>query len=176
MVKPDFNERSLSFDKSSASPVFENLVAEDCETFFHYIDWLGLAQDPNLMILSSTHHYYYDTDDLSGVNTLVNLKKLNKIKHLNNFLHTIFRLLPPGANFVGCFEEDEYPGGITAPLYQPARLFNGIINFLDSRTDRKLSGDEVKKLLESHGFRVLDMTEINGTTYFMAMNTRGSAA
>ena len=73
VVKPDFNERKLSFKKSGADPVFNSLAAEGCEFFFHYIDWLGLAKDLNLMVLSSIHHYYYDLSDLKDVNVLVNL-------------------------------------------------------------------------------------------------------
>ena len=101
---------------------------------------------------------------------------LNRIKHLNSFLHTCFRLLPPRASFVGYFEEDKNPKNIPVPLYQSARLFNGFLNFLDSRTDRIMSKNEVSKLLESHGFKITDMTEINGITYFRAINTRGSVA
>ena len=175
-VKPDFHEMKLSFDKSVRNPIFDTLAAENCETYFHYIDWLGLSKDPNVMILSSVHHYYYDYNDLKGVKTLINLRALNRIKNLNGFLHTLFRLLPPGASFVGCFEEDKNPKGVPSSFYKSAKLFNEIINFLDSRTEREMKRNEVVKLLESHGYRVADMTEINGITYFKSINTRGCGA
>ena len=172
-IRSDFNKQELTTGKPDRSPVFEDLVDEDCENFFHYLNWLGLAKDPNLMVLSSLHHYYYDLNELKDVRTLVNLKALNRIKQLNSFFHTIFRLLPPNARFLGCFEEDKKPEGVPAPIYKSVMLFNGILNFFDSRTDRRLTKNEVIKILESHGFRVTDMTEINGITYFKSINTRG---
>jgi len=171
---PDPNERKLLFNRTGTNAFFDNLVAEDCETFFYYLDSLGLAKDTDMMILSSIHHYYYDINDLTCVKILINLKKLNHIKHLNSFLHTLFRLLPPDADFIGYFKEDKNSDSITSHFNPSSRLINGIINFLDSRTDRNLSKNEVSKMLASHGFRVLDMTEINGLIYFRAKNTRNS--
>jgi hypothetical protein len=170
----DSNERKLSFNRTRTNAIFDNLVAEDCVTFFYYLDSLGLAKDRNIMILSSIHHYYYDVNDLKCVNTLINLKKLNHIKHLNSFLHTLFRLLPPDADFVGYFKENKNSDSIDTHFNPSSRLINGIINFLDSRTDRSLSKNEVSKMLASYGFRVLDMTEIHGLIYFRAKNTRNS--
>lgn len=172
-IRSDLYKQELSTGKPERSPVFEDLVAENCENFYHYINWLGLAKDPNLMVLSSLHHYYYDLNELKDVRTLINLKSLNRIQQLNSFLHTIFRLLPPGAKFLGCFEEDKNPEGVPLPIYKSVKFLNGILNFLDSRTDRRLKKNEVKKLLESHGFRVADITEISGITYFKSINTRG---
>jgi len=170
----DSNERRLSFNRTRTNEIFDSLLAEDCETFFYYLDSLGLAKDANMMILSSIHHYYYDINDLKCVKTLINLKKLNHIKHLNSFLHTLFRLLPPDADFVGYFKENKNSDSIDSHYNPSSRLINGIINFLDSRTDRSLSKTEVSKMLASHGFRVLDITEINGLIYFRAKNTRNS--
>ena len=38
---------------------------------------------------------------------------------------------------------------------------------MDSRMENKIDGKEISKLLESLGFKVKNMTEINGLTYFM---------
>jgi len=173
--KPAFNDRELSLFNAGENPLFDKMAEEDLEDFFHYLDWLGLAKNPNIMVLSSMHHYYYDMNDLKGVRILVNLKHLNRIKHLNGFLHSIFRLLPPGARFLGCFEEDRNPEGMAATIYQSVKLFSEIINLLDSRTDRRMTRRAVSKIMQSHGFRIVDMTEINETIYFMSVNTRGCA-
>ena len=34
------------------------LLAEGGESFYNYVDWLGLVKDPDLVVLSSVHHYY----------------------------------------------------------------------------------------------------------------------
>jgi len=39
-------------------------------------------------------------------------------------------------------------------------------NLFDLRTDRLMDKKDVSKLLGRYGFRVVDMTEMNGLTYF----------
>ena len=174
VVKNDQRDKRISMDEDQNNPVFDNLVAEGGENFYHYINWLGLTKDPNLMILSSIHHYYYDFNELKGVRTLVNLKQLNQINHLDNFLNNVFRVLPPKSNFIGCFKDNKIHRGITAPIYQSFRLLSSLINVIDSRTDRFLSRKYVIKVLESHDFRISDMTEIRDITYFCSQNNKKS--
>jgi hypothetical protein len=164
--------------------VFRRFAAENCEDFYTYVDWLGLAKDPDLIILSSTHHYYYDKDDLKNVKTIIHLKQLNQTKQLKGLLHTVFHLLPPGSSFIGCFvdnnkkqqagikksEESFYYSGQFDPFDNGVAsrnpFFNMIYNILDSKTNRFLTKRSVRLLLEEHGLKVTDMTEYNGTTYF----------
>jgi hypothetical protein len=166
-----FDEKELPAERSGTNPVLENILSEGGNDFFQYLNWVGLAKEPNLMVLSSMHHYYYDHNDLKGIRTLINLKKLNQVKHLESFLHTLFRILPSRASFVGCFKNSNH-NGKEEPFYRPAKLINGLINILDSRIDRNLSKKSVIKLLEDHGFKVNDITDINGVTYFWAQNIR----
>jgi hypothetical protein len=167
-VKMTTEDNSASMDDNQNNPVFDNLLAEGGENFYHYINWLDLGKDPNLMILSSIHHYYYDFNDLKGVKTLINLKKLNEINHIDTFLANVFRVLPSRANFVGCFKDNKIRGGISVPFYQSFKLLNGLINMIDSKTDRFMTRKDVIKLLESHDFSIVDMTEISSITFFCA--------
>jgi len=48
-------------------------------------------------------------------------------------------------------------------------------NFLDAKIDVEIDSKDFSRLLESHGFKVLDMTEINGLTYFRTQNHRRAA-
>lgn len=159
------NGENDSYDRTNLSPAIGHMIAEGGETFFHYLKDIGLAKDPNLLVLSSNHHYYYDDSDLRSIRTLINLKKLNFIKHLDSFLQTLFRILPANAHFIGCFSDNKTQNG-NAYSYYPSRLFNRFINFLDARTDRNMGKDDVSRLFESYGFKVVDMTDINGETYF----------
>jgi len=174
-VKIDAGDKDLSMDDNQNNPVFENLLAEGGENFYHYINWLGLGKDPNLMVLSSIHHYYYDFNDLKGVKTLINLKKLNEINHIDIFLGSVFRVLPVKANFVGCFKDNKIRGGIGVPFYQSFRFLNRLINMVDSKTDKFMTRKDVIKLLETHDFRIVDMTEISNITYFCAESHKKSA-
>jgi hypothetical protein len=171
IAKLNIDKKLLSDERSRTNPVLENILSEGGDDFFQYLNWIGLAREPNLMVLSSVHHYYYDHNDLKGIRTLISLKKLNQVKHLESFLHTLFRILPSKASFVGCFKNSNHNGN-GAPFSRSAKLINGLINILDSRTDRSMSKKGVIKLLEDHGFKVNDITDINGITFFWAQNIR----
>jgi hypothetical protein len=175
LVNTSLGMATTSMDENQNNPVFDSLAAEGGENFFHYINWLGLAKDPNLMILSSIHHYYYDFNDLKGVKTLINLKQLNQINHIDSFLNNVFRVLPSKANFIGCFKDNKIHSGIAVPFYQSFKFLNGLINLIDSKTDKFMTRRDVIKLLENHSFRIVDMTEISRVTYFCAENQKKSA-
>ena len=170
--RPVVSEIGVVEDKVEANPFLEGLVAEGGENFYHYINWLGLSKDSNLMILSSIHHYYYDFNDLKGVKTLINLKQLNQISHIDNFLSNVFRVLPTKANFIGCFKDNKIRKGLAVPFYQSFKFLNSLINLFDSRTERFMSRKEVRKLLESHDFSITDMTEIGNLTFFCSESSK----
>jgi hypothetical protein len=170
-VKAKFNEKLLSPEISRNNRVLENIRSEGGEDFFQYLHRLQFAKEPNLMALSSMHHYYYDFNDLKGIKTLINLKKLNNIKHLDSFLRTVIRILPPKTYFVGCFKNNNQNGSVVS-FYQSAKFINGLINYIDSRTDRSLSKKDVTRILEEHYLKVVDITDINGMTYFCSQNIR----
>lgn len=175
IIRSNIRVNTVAVDEEQNNLVFENLAAEGGENFFHYINWLGLAKDPNLMILSSIHHYYYDFNELMGVRTLINVKPLNQINHIDSFLNNVFRVLPAKASFVGCFKDNKIHSGIALPFYQSFRFLNSLINMVDSKTDKFMSRKDVIRLLESHEFRIVDMTEISNITYFCTRNFKKSA-
>lgn len=166
--------------------LFKVFAEEGRENFFNYIDWLGFARDPNLVVLSSMHHYYYDEEEMKRAKTLVSMRELNKIKHTNSYIHSIFNIMQPKSYFIGCFVDNKKLTGFVfkdkSSENQSERdsqaLENGIISrypllnmifrYLDSKTNKYLSGKEVTSLLSDHGFKVLDMTELDGITYFCA--------
>jgi hypothetical protein len=153
--------------KNSKSPAeFDDEVDEN---FKNYLSWHGLANEDKLLILSSKLHYYYDYEELKEVNTLISLKKLNLVNHLDEFLTSLYTGLSPKANFVGCFSD------VKAEKNLATRIYKRLINFLDARTDTEIDSRNISKRFESHGFKVVDMTEINGLTYFMTQNLNRSA-
>jgi hypothetical protein len=166
------------------------LATEDSENFTKYVELLHLDKDPNLVVLSSSHHYYYDAEEMINVKTVVNLKELNQIKQLKDLLHSIFHILPPNCNFIGCFVNNKKQNGFvlnTNPtdfyykrnsdaiengIVSSSPLLNMIYNMIDSKTNKYMSEKSVSFLLGEHGFKVLDMTEIDGLTYFCAQSLR----
>ncbi len=154
-----------------ADPIRENaitnqtagkMITEGDETFFNYISMLNLDKDPNLLVLPSTNHYYYNIEELKGITTLINLKKLNLIRHLSSFLHDLCNILSPETRFVGCFADRKTmrSNGILS------RAYKKLIDFLDDKTDKEIDKRDVSRLFESLGFKIIDVTEIDGLTYF----------
>ncbi len=162
------------------------LVFEGCENFSKYIELLGLEKDTNMVVLPSLHHYYYDAEEMINVKTVINVKELNQIKQLKSLLHSIFHIIPQDCNFIGCFinnkKENEFvlssnPSdsyykrnlhAIENGIVSSSPFLNRIYNLIDSKTNKYMSESSVSILLGEHGFKVLDMTELDGLTYFCA--------
>jgi hypothetical protein len=181
-VKAGISQDISTIDLTETRPVLELLTAQGGESFFNYIDWLGLAKDPDLIVLSSMHHYYYDADDLKDIRTVVNLMPLNQIKQVKGFFHSMYHLIPHKCYFIGCFADhkkhygfifkknplDEDSESVNHGIASRIPLLNIIYRMMDVRTDKYLSGNNITLSLEDLGFKVLDMTEIDGLTYFCA--------
>ena len=181
------NDLNSNYGKNE---IAEILSAEGCEDFMNYTEWLGLLKDPNLIVLSASHHYYYDVEELKNVKSVINLKELNQIQDLKAFLHSIFHSMPQKCYFIGTFLDNKKNNGFELRKSQSAfrnrinseAVENGILSripflnmlfsLLDSKTNNYLSRSSVSLLIEDLGFKVLDMTELNGLTYFCAQRIR----
>ena len=168
-VKSKYREKVLVPEIFRINPVLENIRAEAGSDFIQYLHYLKLTQDPNLMALSATRHYYYDSDDLKSIKTLINLKKLNNVKHLESFLRMVTLILPQKANFIGYFRNDTGNKSVFS-FYQTTRFFGWMVNYLDSKTDRSLTKEGLSGILEVHKLKIIDITDINGMTYFCSRN------
>jgi hypothetical protein len=155
-VKPTYNSDNLS------------LTAEGGINFFRYLKKFNLAGDTDLLILSPNNHFYYDENELKGVRTLINLKKLNFIDDLDTFFHTLSCILPSNANIIGCFDGNKsivWDGFVSG-------LISRFNNMVDSKTNYNLDKKDVSILLNKAGFSLVDMSDMNGITYFYSQNVR----
>jgi len=188
-IERNFALQNRPIELSSNKVAIDNLIAEGGDSFYNYVDWIGLIKDPDLIVLSAVHHYYFDNEEMKNTNTIINLKQLNLIKDVDLFFHSIFKIIQPKSNFIGCFLDhktnfrfavnniisqsltknkiDPYENGITSRI----PLLNSLYKFMDSKTDRSLTRDKVSLLLNKQGFKALDMTELNGLTYFHSQKT-----
>jgi hypothetical protein len=157
----------ISSGKPSFSPENFSLTAEGGKNFSHYLKSFNLFKEPDILILSPNVHFYYDENDLKNVRTFIILKKLNLIKDLDTFLHTVSLILPANVNFIGCFSDSKpfkWDGFLSG-------LSTRLTNIIDLRTDHNIDKKDVSELLEKCGFNVIDMTEMNGLTFFYSQNT-----
>ena len=167
----------------SASEAIDILLAEGGEKFYNYVNWLGLVNEPDLIVLSAHHHYYYDPEELNNCKTVVNLKELNQIKNIREFLHSCLYLLPHKSHFIGCFIDTEKVNGyelrekrtydikkniddVENGIVSKFPFINMLYSLLDSRTFRYMSKLDVSLLLEDNSFKIINISEHNGLTFF----------
>jgi hypothetical protein len=173
-----------SSNEDCINQLFGELAYEVREDLFNYLNRLDLVDESGMLVIPSSHHYFYDAEDFEGVKTIVNLKQLNHIREIRDFLRKISELLPHNSNFVGCFVDNKNQNGFSDKysnlpnhLSQKAVAYeNGIesripfinrmYSFIDSRTNRYLTRRVVSHLLEECGLQLIGMTEVNGLTYF----------
>jgi hypothetical protein len=166
------------------NPIYAKLAEEGHENFYNYLDWLGLSKSPDFLILTSSHHYYFENEDLKEVKTVVNLEKLNNIKGLKDFLHSIYHVLPKKCYFVGSFTDnknhksifsytnryyDKLTGRISnteKSVGQSSTFLNVIYHLFDSNSKRYMTERTARLLFVNSGLKILDITEFNGLTYF----------
>ena len=168
----NINQGDITQRRTDFNPAVVTMITEGGINFFHYLKSIHLSKESEILVLPSKHHYYYDEKELKGVRILVNPRKLNLIKHLDLFLNNLVRILPPNANFIGCFSDNKTLNVNGSLSYHLSRLFSRFINALDDKTDHIMNKNEVSELLEKNGFKTVDMKEMNGLTYFYCRTSR----
>ena len=98
--------------RNETNLVFQKLVAEGCESFYNYFESLDLIDDPNIIILPSTGHYFYDAEDMKEVKTVINMKQLNQTKQIKDFMHNIYHVLSHQCYFIGIFIDKKHQNGL----------------------------------------------------------------
>lgn len=177
------NYERINSNVAEQNQIIEKLAEEGHRIIVNYLEWLKLNEDPNLIVLSPEHHYYYDDEELKEVTTILNLKPLNHIKDIKEFLLTINHILSNRSYFVGSFIDrknhfwtpvpqlhgkiDAFENGIISRI----PVLNMIYDLMDSRTNRNMTRKSATLLLEEAGMKILDMTEINGLTCFCSRKT-----
>lgn len=139
---------------------------------FRYLLATGLFRDPGLVILSPHDHASFAGADLRRATTLLTLRRLNLVKHLEMFLNSLVQLLPPETNFIGCFtkegERNSGPGKTSIIHQIQSRIFNR--EFTECHS---LSRGKVSEILQRNGLSIISMTEMNGVIFFHSRKLPG---
>jgi uncharacterized protein YlbG (UPF0298 family) len=188
LIRPEtktyFDQPASPLDMAVANEAIDKLITEGGGSFYNYVDSRGLSKDPSLIVLSSSHHYYYDFEEINNAKTVVYLKELNRIKEIKSLLYSHLHFLPEKCNFVGCFinnrkierytlrknltagkkvrNSDDVELGIVSRF----PFINMLYSIMDSKTDAYMSENSVTRMLRVHGFKIMEMKEVNGLTYF----------
>ena len=188
----DTSPRNRSSRESYLNRLFDELSDAAREDLIEYLDRMGLINEEDLLVIPSTRHYFYDAEDMKGIKTVVNLRQLNHVREVREFLRNIVDLLPVKSNFVGCFVDNKVQNGFSdkysnlpreisekAEAYEngiESRIpfINRMYSFIDSRTNRYLTKRAVTHLLEECSLQIIGMTELNGLTYFWTQKIKPS--
>jgi hypothetical protein len=191
MKSSNLSPLKIPFNRGVNNEAIDILMAEGGESFYNYVDWLGLTKEPDLIVISSKHHYYYDPEEMKGLNTVINIKEFNQIKNIRSFLNSFLHSLPQKSNFIGCFSDNEKVNGYELK-YRSASdrrrclddIDNGIVSafpflnmlysLMDSKIYNYMSKMTISQLLGEHGFKVVDMTEVRGLTLFHSQKKEAS--
>jgi hypothetical protein len=179
-------------DIPEAGKANDTLFAEGGLHFYNYIRRLGLESDPDIVVISSLRHFYYDAEELIKVKTIVNLTELNQVKRITDFLSTCNQIMPQKSYLIGCFVDNKKipryrlrnksGSNIVKRDFDPLEygivsavpFINRLYSIMDSKTNTFMSKSSISFLLEDYGFKVLDMTEQNELTYFQAQKARAA--
>ncbi len=153
IVQASYQKRDMP-GKTRIGRLFEELPERAREDFFSFLNQLGLTSESRMLVIPSTHHFYYDAEELKDIKTVVNLRQLNHIREVKEFLRTISELLPHKSNFVGCFIDNKAQSGFSdrynnLPGYDTDKaeayengiesripFINRMYSFMDLRTNR----------------------------------------
>jgi hypothetical protein len=190
-VKESSDNTGSVVKKTKINPIYAELADEGQEDFYSYLEWLGLAKKPDLLILTSSRHYYFEVEDLKNVKTVLNLNQLNNIKNIKDFLQALFSVMPYKCYFIGSFTDNKKQNGFLSSRKSLHHIektdyisesndgawssfLNMLYGIIDSKTSRSLSKKTVQFVLEDTGLKILDITEFNGLTYFCTQKNKPS--
>jgi hypothetical protein len=172
------SQRLINGTEKSSNSGIKRLVNDD--TLAEYIGSLGVSGDTSTLVLSGKHHFYFESEELKHIDTIINLKELNQVKQIKTFIETIRYILKDRGSFIGYFSDNAKQNlfksflnsydsdSIEKGSVSWAPFFNMINELMYSNTGKYLSKKSVRQLLETNGFRVSDMSEIDDHTYFRA--------
>jgi hypothetical protein len=162
----DYRKSKWNFpDKSVLS-----LITDVGLNFFRFLKSLGISGESNLVILSSKDNYFCDESELKNARIIINLKRLNLIKHLDLFLNSLVRILPPDISFIGYFSDDVRRNENDIKTCPIIGNLKKAFHFFGSGRNHILNRSEVTEILEKNGFKTINMKKMNGLTYFISQN------
>jgi len=175
-----------NIDKNFKNAQLENVISECGLKVYYFIRNYFEVLSPKSLIINTTSRFNLKTFYDREFNALVNLKKINDIKHLNKFFETANKLLPLNAVFIGCAETKglrkkrilkKYPpflnyiyytlDFILKRVFPKLPITKSIYFWLTQGRNRVLSKPEILGRLYSCGFEVVKEQLIDNLYYFV---------
>jgi lipopolysaccharide/colanic/teichoic acid biosynthesis glycosyltransferase len=160
----------------------------NCE-IFDFIDSQINLGEKNRILLSLGDETYVNEKNIDNLRAVVNLKPVNKIKSVKNYLIAVHKLLPDAGLFVGCVEtyserkirfKNRFKSFWKLPYtidFVLNRVFprligtENIYKFLTKDSYHVMSKAEMLGRLVYSGFDIIDYKIVSGKLYYVAMKT-----
>lgn len=159
-----------------------------CE-IFDFIDSQINLEANNRILLSLGNKTYLNEKNIDNLRAVVNLKPVNKIKAVKNYLRAVHKLLPDAGLFVGCVEtyygrkrrfQKRFKSFWKLPylidfavnrIFPRVFLGENIYKFFTRDSYHVMSQAEMLGRLVYSGFDIIDFKDIEGKLYYVAMKT-----
>lgn len=135
--------------------------------FFNYLRAIDLIYEPDILVLPSENHFYYDQSEIKNATTIIFQKKLNLVEDLENYLPELNKVLTSGTNFIGYFSDTD----TDEDSFLSRLVRKGLTKMINTGPEIILGSKDVVRILEMNGFSIPDMRRIRGLTYFRALKT-----
>ena len=155
---------------------------------------LDLQKNFKNIIFSTENKSYVDNVDFSNVRAIINFKRLNNIREINQHFISVNKLLPDAGIYIGRCESyyerryrfyNRFGRKIGRMLWlvdfvvnrviPKLRPFDKIYKLLLRNKAHVVSKAEILGRLVYNGFEVIEFRTIDGLLYFVVMKTRGPA-
>jgi lipopolysaccharide/colanic/teichoic acid biosynthesis glycosyltransferase len=166
--------------------VSDSILKEFGTKVYDYIaEHVNIESDDSMVIMTNDIFNIISLSD-NYFNSIINLKRINDTKQINNFFEAVNSKLPDDGIFIGCVEThdlrkmrlmNKYPVVIAHVYYTFDFVFKRIFPKLPvtkkiyfkitAGRNQTISKSETMGRLYSCGFRIIDKKLINNTLYFV---------
>lgn len=193
--KRKLKEAVIHSDLSNGGLFLREAIIDECgEKADTYIENHVNLEDKKTLVISTTTRFNILRQPDNQYETIVNLRRINDIRHLNKFFEAVNHKLPQHGRFIGCAETAQqrkkrilrkYPPMVNwiaytgdyiikrvFPKFYPTR---GIYFFLTRGHNRVLAQAEVLGRLYACGFEVIEDHYVNGLYFFVTKRIKDPA-
>lgn len=178
----------ISYDVQDTNAHALSIIFQVAPQLISFIgNFVNLTRD-NLHLFDTATELNVEAQSPALLKNVVNLKRLNDMRHINRFIVTVNTNLESGGIYIGCFESKaqrkarifgKFPYLLAALFYYlldvpwkriiPKIPYIKVLYFgLTKGHNRVISRVEVLGRLVASGFRIRDYKEAGGLTYFAA--------
>ena len=182
---------TLKYNFRNYNDLERAILRESNSTVFEYIsEHLDLKRYFNHIVFTTNSKSYVENVDFNNVRTIINFKKINHIRYINEHLRSVNKLLPDAGLYIGRLETYwERKKRIYRLFGRTLGLIIWLMDFMINRVIPRLryleklyiyftkgahhtiSQSEILGRLVYCGFDVIDYEVIDGLFYFIVMKT-----